>query len=143
MEIFGEKKENVKYISRPGVYIIFFNPKDEIGVIKIPKGLFLPGGGKNKNETDKECLQRELIEELGWDIEIGKFVGNSIQYFSSDCKYYKAECNFYLGKDFLKVTEPREEDHSLKWLPYEHLIKNLYVKNQKWAIKEAIKNKKK
>lgn len=143
MESFGEKKEKINYISRPGAYIIFFNSKKEIGVIQTPKGLFLPGGGKNKNESDEECLKRELLEELGWNIVIGKFLGNSIQYFRSKSKFYKADCNFYLGKDFLKVSDPIEEDHILKWFSFEHLSKNLHIENQKWAINEAIKYKKK
>ncbi len=143
MEVFGEKKDNVNYTARPGVYIIFFNPKNEIATIKTSKGLFLPGGGKNINESDEECLKRELIEELGWNITIGKLLGNSIQYYSSKSIFYEAECNFYLGKDFLKVSEPIEEDHLLKWLSFEHLKKDLHVENQKWAINKAIKYKKK
>jgi len=142
MEIFGEKKENVKYISRPGAYIIFFNPKIEIATIKTSKGLFLPGGGKIVNETDKECLERELIEELGWKIEIGAFFGKNIQYYNSSRIFLKLECNFYLGESFLKVSEPIEQDHYLKWFPFDYLIKNLKGDNQKWAIKEAIKYKK-
>ena len=141
MDVFGEKKKNVKYIPRPSVYIIFFNSYNEIGVIKTPKGLFLPGGGKNNYESDEECLKRELNEELGWNIEIGNYIGKAIQYINSDEKFYKAECSFYLGKKFYKTSEPIEEDHTLKWFPIEHLVQNLYVDIQKWAIKEAVKLK--
>ena len=143
MEIFGEKKENVHYVSRPGVYIIFFNSKNEIGVVQTPKGLFLPGGGKNKKESDDECLERELIEELGWKIQIGNKIGHNIQYYNSTKKFLKMECYFYLGESFIKVTNPKETDHILKWFSSEHLIENLYPENQKWAVKEAIKIKKK
>ena len=143
MKIFGEKKENVKYISRPGAYIIFLNPKHEIATIKTSKGLFLPGGGKINNETDEECLERELFEELGWKIEIGFFLGKNIQYYNSTRIFLKLECNFYLGESFLKVSETVEEDHILKWFPFDLLIKNLKGDNQKWAIKEAFKYKKK
>jgi len=139
MDAFGEKKKNVTYISRPSAYIIFFNTNNEIGVIKTPKGLFLPGGGKNNNESDEECLKRELNEELGWGIELGSFIGNAIQYINSDEKFYKAECSFYFGKKFWKTSEPIEEDHTLRWFTIEHLVKNLYVDIQKWAIKKAVK----
>ena len=143
MEIFGEKKENVNYLSRPGVYIIFFNSKGEIGVVETPKGLFLPGGGKNKNESDKECLERELIEELGWKIQIGSKIGQNIQYYNSTKKFLKMECYFYFGESYVKVNEPKEKDHILKWLSSDHLIENLHPENQKWAVKEAIKIRKK
>ena len=143
MEFFGEKRENVEYLSRPGVYIIFLNSKNEIGVVQTPKGLFLPSGGKNKNESDEECLERELIEELGWKIQIGNKFGHNIQYYNSTKKFLKMECNFYLGESFVKVTEPKEKGHILKWFPSEYLIENLHPENQKWAVKKAIEIKKK
>ena len=95
----------------------------------------MPGGGKKKSESDEECLKRELLEELGWNCEIVPCIESSIQHFSSDSKFYKAECNFYLGENFFKVSNPVEEDHLLKWLPFEHLLKNLHVENQNWALK--------
>ncbi|WP_457558063.1 NUDIX domain-containing protein [Candidatus Harpocratesius sp.] len=139
MNIFGEKKKRIRYIPRQSAYIIFFNKNNEIGVIQTHKGLFLPGGGKNNNESDEECLKRELNEELGWDIEIGNFIGQGIQFINSNEKSYKSECRFYLGKKFSKTSDPIEKDHTLKWFPIEHLVQNLYVDIQKWAIKEAVK----
>lgn len=32
-------------------------------------------------ETKDECLHRELLEELGWKIEIDQYIGNAMRYF--------------------------------------------------------------
>ncbi len=32
-------------------------------------------------ETKDECLHRELLEELGWAIEINQYIGNAMRYF--------------------------------------------------------------
>ena len=43
--------------------------------------LLLPGGGMEGTETKDECLHRELLEELGWKIEIDQYIGNAMRYF--------------------------------------------------------------
>ena len=43
--------------------------------------LLLPGGGMESTETKDECLHRELLEELGWIIEIEQYIGNAARYF--------------------------------------------------------------
>ena len=35
----------------------------------------LPGGKKNKNEKNQECLKREIKEELGILIDVGEKIG--------------------------------------------------------------------
>lgn len=35
-------------------------------------------------ETKEACLQRELLEELGWAIEINRYIGNAARYFYAE-----------------------------------------------------------
>ncbi len=49
---------------------------------------FLPGGGMEGTETKDECLHRELLEELGWAIEINQYIGNAMRYFYAEKRRY-------------------------------------------------------
>lgn len=46
-------------------------------------------------ETKDECLHRELLEELGWAIEINQYIGNAMRYF-----YAEKEDTYYLNDGF-------------------------------------------
>lgn len=74
-----------------------------------------PGGKIEPGETPEECLKREIKEELGIDIEVNDFFGESIyQYESGEIKLiaYKAR---WVGGEF------KLEAHSqIKWVkPFE------------------------
>lgn len=61
------------FIEKIGAIII----KDKRILVCRKKGLFIfPGGKKEKNENDLECLKRELKEELRVDLIGHKFFGN-------------------------------------------------------------------
>ena len=42
----------------------------------------LPGGGKNKNETLRQGVLREILEETGYECEIIKYLGKVIDYYN-------------------------------------------------------------
>ena len=69
---FGEKKENVTYQPRYGVYaVIPDTEKKQIVLVQAPNGAwFLPGGEIEAGEDHQGALKRELIEELGFTAEI-------------------------------------------------------------------------
>jgi 8-oxo-dGTP diphosphatase len=37
-----------------------------------------PGGKVRRGETRAQCLKREIIEELGLEVEVGEFLGESV-----------------------------------------------------------------
>jgi len=139
---FGEKEEGKDYIWRPAVYCLMFNSqKNEIAVIQTSNGkYFLPGGGIENNETHKECLKREALEEMGMNIEVGPFVGCARRYFYStnEYKYYLSEGHFYLCNMGKKVNKPIEEDHILKWMEPILAVENLFHEHQSWAVKQVL-----
>ncbi|MFD1738140.1 NUDIX hydrolase [Bacillus salitolerans] len=145
MEIntFGKKEEGKQYITRPGAYCVIFNRhKDKIAIIETNNGhYFLPGGGIENNETHKECLKREALEEMGMEIKIGPFIGCARRYFYStnEEKYYLSEGHFYFCEMVKKIDRPTEEDHSLVWMELNEVIKNLVHEHQSWAVSEALK----
>ena len=82
---FGQKKEGVEYSNRYGVYAVIPNPEnDKIILVQAPNGAwFLPGGEIEAGEDHLSALERELIEELGFTAQIGKYYGQADEYFYS------------------------------------------------------------
>jgi 8-oxo-dGTP diphosphatase len=138
--IFGEKVIGKSYIARVGIYaIILSDDKEKLAIIKTKTGYFLPGGGLEADETHLQCLIREAKEEMGWKIEIGKYLGNSASFFFSTTKkdYYYNDCYFYFAEKVVQSSYPTESDHGVVWLTPARAIKKLWHKNQAWAVEKA------
>ncbi|AXK18984.1 DNA mismatch repair protein MutT [Bacillus toyonensis] len=144
---FGSKNPTVHYVLRPSCYaVIFNNTCSKIAIIEKGDRYFLPGGGMEGNETKEECLHREILEELGWAIEIDQYIGNAARYFYAEKEgtYYLNDGFFYIANIVHKQTETSEKDHVLKWLPPLLAIEYLLHDHQNWAVEHAllVRNKK-
>lgn len=142
IKVFGEKEDGREYIWRPAVYGVIFNEeKNRIAVIQADGGkYFLPGGGIESNETHEQCLKREIVEEMGMEVEIGRYIGCAQRYFFStkDFRHYLSEGHFYLGTLGKQIGKPIEEDHFLEWLEPNRAIECLFHEHQSWAVKEVL-----
>ncbi|OQR57063.1 NUDIX hydrolase [Bacillus sp. CDB3] len=144
---FGSKKPTVHYVLRPSCYAVIFNSSaSNIVIIQKGERFFLPGGGMEGQETKEECLHRELLEELGWAIEIDQYFGNAARYFYAEKEdtHYLNDGFFYIANMVQKQTENCEEDHVLRWMSPLHAVKLLIHDHQKWAVEQALllRNKK-
>jgi 8-oxo-dGTP diphosphatase len=143
---FGSKKPTVHYVLRPSCYaVIFNNTCSKIAIIEKGEHYFLPGGGMEGTETKEACLHRELLEELGWAIEIDRYIGNAARYFYAEKEdtYYLNDGFFYIVQKIHEV-EVHEEDHILQWMSPSLAIEHLIHDHQKWAVEQALllRNKK-
>lgn len=141
--VFGKKEQNKNYSKRISIYALIFDDSNEkIAIIKTPTGYFLPGGGLEGNESHNQCLLREAKEEMGWEIEVKNYIGNSAGYHYSTTKqeYIYVDGYFYLAKMIKTIGNPTEPDHQILWLSYSEASKKLYHENQIWAVKKAIKD---
>ncbi|MDR4984169.1 DNA mismatch repair protein MutT [Bacillus cereus] len=144
---FGCKKLTEQYVLRPSCYAIIFNStSSKIAVVQKGERYFLPGGGMEDNETKDECLHRELLEELGWAIEIEQYIGNVARYFYAEKEdtYYLNDGFFYIANMVNQQTENCEVDHVLRWMSPLLAVELLIHDHQKWAVEQAIllRNKK-
>ena len=75
----------------------------------------IPGGVKEKNESDEQALKREIKEELGVDIVDGslKFIGN-FQDVSNENKNTLIKMSYYVGEVNGEIT-PKEEVEKILW----------------------------
>lgn len=106
--------------------------------MKLPLKWEFPGGKKEKNESYKECLKREIKEELGLEIEIVERLPSFTYKFSNEeiIKLIPFRC-IALSRDII-LTEHQQ----IKWLGKERLKKldwaeadipivNYYIQNYK------------
>lgn len=71
-------------IQRPSVYgFVIHNRQLLVAKGQYTKRYVLPGGGINKGENIQSALMREIREETGIDVEVGKFL-----HFETDFFYY-------------------------------------------------------
>ncbi|GMA55000.1 hypothetical protein GCM10025857_63570 [Alicyclobacillus contaminans] len=75
--VFGKKEEGKEYKARYGAYIVISRrEKKEVILVQAPNGaFFLPGGEIEKEETHAETIAREMLEELGFSVQIGAYLG--------------------------------------------------------------------
>jgi 8-oxo-dGTP diphosphatase len=140
--VYGVKNPELKYRDRPGVYAVI-ESEGKIAVVKTEERVFLPGGGLEGGESFQACLIRECSEELGCDIEVGRYIGNATQYLLSfkGQEPLKITGHFYCatitGENNLQI----EDDHELFWMSVDEAVDCMYVEFQAWAIRESIKIK--
>lgn len=137
---FGTKEEHVDYVNRYGVYAVIPNPEqDQIILVQAPNGAwFLPGGEIEEGEDQLTALERELIEELGFTAQIGRYYGQADEYFYSshrDTHYYNP-AYIYEVTSFSQAQKPLEDFNNLAWFPVEEAIAKLKRGSHKWGIEE-------
>lgn len=138
---FGEKLEGVQYKIRQGVYAVILNQEtDSVAVVKTSTGCFLPGGGIESGESHEECLKRECLEEIGYEIGMGDFIGraekSSIPQPSMSTWSVMVISTLLMSSK--KIDVPTEDDHELVWIPENDLENSLFHEHQIWAVRQAI-----
>ncbi|MCY8590168.1 NUDIX hydrolase [Bacillus haynesii] len=142
-QVFGHKIDGLDYQKRKGVYAVIFNlTKEKVLTVQTARGHhFLPGGGIKTNETQKSCLERELLEETGYEVSSCSFIGKSMNFFQSiKNEPILSEGYFYLAKLGRKIQEPLEDDHYLKWISVDCIQEVLLHEHHIWAVTEGLNN---
>lgn len=95
-------------------------------------GWEFPGGKIEKNESPKEALKREIMEELEAEIEVGELIDIvEYDYPTFHLKMHCFMCSLVFDKFVLKEHEDakwltKDELYSVDWLPADRgLIKKL------------------
>ncbi|QTL52637.1 NUDIX domain-containing protein [Priestia aryabhattai] len=139
--VFGVQEDGQTYINKIGSYAVIYDDEDcRIALIKNDKGhYFLPGGGLESDESLKDCVKRECLEEAGLKVSVQETIGIAKQYLKSpnDHKYYLSEGHFYICKQLSKQN-PLEKGNELLWVKPSIAIKMLVHDHHKWAILKSL-----
>lgn len=138
--VFGVHEENVEYVTRYGVYAVISDEKKEnIILVQAPNGAwFLPGGQMEEGEDQLATLERELLEELGFSIQVGDYFGQADEYFYSrhrDTHFYNP-AYIYEALSYQEVEKPLEDFNNLAWFPVDLAIEKLKRGSHKWGIEQ-------
>ncbi|SDC55560.1 NUDIX hydrolase [Shouchella lonarensis] len=140
MKVFGEQRPDLNYRKRQGVYAVVIDAETKkCMTVQTERGHFLPGGGIEAGESLQDCLKREMLEETGYEVEAGTFIGKAQQYFlSPQNEPLLSEASFYAVKLLDKVQEPTEVDHTVTWIDLDYLEGYLYHAHHEWAVRKAV-----
>ena len=84
--------------------------------MSLPLKWEFPGGKINLGESPEECLRRELIEELGIQIAVGKSLPATTHHYSTfSVTLYPYVCTIETGEIVL------HEHAAIAWLPSDKL----------------------
>lgn len=103
------------------VALIHINNNSVLSTLSKSKNkLYFPGGKRENNESDVECLKREILEELNVHI-----LGNTVEFFGS----FEAQADGHepgvlvrmlcYFSDFSGTLKASNEVESFEWIRYE------------------------
>lgn len=105
--------------------------------VKEPYGecWFLPGGGQERGENLRDTVQRECIEEIGAEVEVGdmlfvrEYIGKNHDFSQYDTPIHQVECVFACKlKDPQQKIEvginPDKEQMGVEWIPLKNLVQS-------------------
>jgi len=81
----------------------------------------LPSGFMDRDETAGQAIVRELLEETGWQCEVGSLfrINTSPNRPREDRQNISIE---FMCKPIRKVGEPDAENSTVEWIPIEKLL---------------------
>ncbi|MGT2908218.1 NUDIX hydrolase [Streptococcus dentiloxodontae] len=138
--VFGKKVTGANYKTRYGVYAVIPNAdKTKIILVQAPNGSwFLPGGEIEAGEDHMTALARELVEELGFTAQIGRYYGQADEYFYSSHRdtYFYNPAYLYEATSYQSVDKPLEDFNNLAWFSVHEAAAKLKRGSHQWAIEQ-------
>lgn len=126
----GYNYENmdIAYKIRKASRSIVINDSQEIALLYVSKNNYhkLPGGGIEAGEDIEMALNREVMEEVGVNIDILGEIGTIIEYKNRHKLLQISYCYYSQVKGDIKETsftdEERKDGFQLKWVALEEAI---------------------
>ncbi len=137
--VFGVKEAEKTYQARYGAYVVIPRADGEIVLVQAPNGAyFLPGGEIEVGEDHEMAIRREMLEEVGFEVVIGTYLGEAVEYFYSrhrDTDFYHPGY-FYEVTSFVKVAEPTEKTNVIEWHSPQKALMLLKRGSHRWAVEQ-------
>lgn len=134
-KVFGEIPGDVKICERQAVRAVIFKD-NKLLMVKTNKGDYkFPGGGKEKGETDRDTIIREVQEETGYQIAyVNQIIGTVLQqsqdmYEQDSCfvmtsLYYECALSDKAKTEIHLEQYEKELEFSAEFVTVEHALEN-------------------
>ena len=132
--------------------VVIENSNSEILLCYCHNNYYLLGGHVDNNESDMECLHRELLEEAGVDINFNKLIPFvTIKYFIKDypsddvnslyiANYYNYKMDLIPNIDNLNLTEDEKEGNFEIQYIHRDIILNKLTEALEFATRKNVVN---
>lgn len=136
---FGTPIKGADYYHRIGAYLVVIHD-NMLATIKIAKGHLLPGGGVEGNESHEECILREALEEIGYDVRVDELIASADAWDTHPKAPYFHPIQYYYSGELL---DPLFEDGGtdgtrLEWIPISKIDELLFVPMQRFAVRQYL-----
>ena len=133
MPVFGVRNDQLPQKTRSCAYAVIVNSDRRIAAVQESPGRrHLPGGGIEAGETPAEAVRREVLEELGCHVRLGKCIGHALQYLETDGHCQATYAAFFAAELGEKVLVAHE--HELQWAAAE----DFFHASQSWAAQHCL-----
>ena len=136
---FGRAEPGHTYEDRPTAFGLVFRD-GLLACVRVDRGegsyYDLPGGAIDGDETEKEALVREFVEETGLTVRPGERLGEAAQYFlKSDGRAVNNLAGFWTAEAAREDPDAKvEDDHELHWLAPHRALTELRHDAHAWAV---------
>ena len=115
-----KRKAGKDYSFKPGSRAILLNDKGQVALIhSVNRGWYkLPGGGREDGELARENLERELIEETGYKVDVLQNLGicRNVRHdwkMAAEAQIYLCRTKEFVGKQ--QMEDEVEDGDTIEW----------------------------
>jgi len=136
---FGVAEPGLDYVVRPTAFGLVFHD-GKLACVRVDRGegsyFDLPGGAVDGDETERQALVREFVEETGMAVRPLARIAEAAQYFrKSDGAPVNNSGGVWLAERLsLDPAAKVEADHELVWLHPHAALTDLRHEAHAWAV---------
>lgn len=135
---FGSPVEGVSYPDRVGAYLVLIRDNC-VGAVRSLGSYSLPGGGVEGDESHEECILREALEEIGYDVRVDELIVSADAYVvHPELGAYHPIQFYYSGELLDPLFEDSLDGTRLEWIPLDRMDELLRLPMQCFAVRRHI-----